>query len=293
MALSILPGINEDAAAQGDVEEAKSRADDHRGHGVEHEELETIQLRIVGQRPEERRQFKADKQQADSREGPPPGIPPDQDPSLNARRLQGSRNHRVIDVVSQGTLVGTISKPPMLPSTRVADELVRSERCGPLALPTAVFGLGAAGGVSSHLRCRCRSRAAGAQASLHAEFDFGFRRTSPQLGSGPTQRPTNGHMKPALSALAATIALALGGCGLEAARPTILVQNNSDQVIVLQAKVDGRVVPKATAMPHTKERSMNSPLEGRCVNNWEIVDENGRLLKKVDQLCAYDTVVYP
>lgn len=128
---------------------------------------------------------------------------------------------------------------------------------------------------------------------LHAEFDFGFRRTSPQLGSGPTQRPTNGHMKPALSALAATIALALGGCGLEAARPTILVQNNSDQVIVLQAKVDGRVVPKATAMPHTKERSMNSPLEGRCVNNWEIVDENGRLLKKVDQLCAYDTVVYP
>lgn len=61
---------------------------------------------------------------------------------------------------------------------------------------------------------------------------FGYRLRLPTLLAttrlGPDPATTNGHMKPALSAVATTIALALGGCGLEAARPTILVQNNSD-----------------------------------------------------------------
>lgn len=151
--------------------------------------------------------------------------------------------------------------------------------------------LGASG--AGH-RPRCRQLPPSARARrTHEEFSFDFRPARPKLDSGPTPATPNGHMKLILSALAVTVALALGGCGLEAARPIIWLQNNSDQAIVLQAKVDGRVVPKASAMPKMKERSINSPLEGRCANDWEIVDENGTLLKKVDQVCAYDIVVYP
>ena len=101
-------------------------------------------------------------------------------------------------------------------------------------------------------------------------------------------------MKAATSALAIlTLAIALSGCLIEAERSNIWLQNNSDRIVVLQAKVDDRPLPQATAKPHTTLWSDNSPLKGRCVDNWEIVDTSGTLLKKLTKVCAYDTVVYP
>jgi hypothetical protein len=100
-------------------------------------------------------------------------------------------------------------------------------------------------------------------------------------------------MKPALIALSATIALALGGCGLEGARPSIWLQNNSELTVTLQIDTGNGLLFPVTAKPHTTEKSSGSPAKGQCLTDWEIVDQNGTLLKKVAQVCAYDTVVYP
>lgn len=101
-------------------------------------------------------------------------------------------------------------------------------------------------------------------------------------------------MKLARLALAtAALVLTVAGCGLEGARPSIRLQNNSDVTVTLQKVTrDGPLVP-VTATPHTTEESSGSPAKGQCTTNWEIVDEKGNVLKKVDQVCAYETVVYP
>ncbi len=91
----------------------------------------------------------------------------------------------------------------------------------------------------------------------------------------------------------AVLALALSSCGLEGERPNIWLQNDSDQTIVIQVRVDGRPLPQATAKPHTKEWSDGSPAKDHCSVNWEIIDTQGKVLKKIDKVCAYDTVVYP
>ncbi len=95
------------------------------------------------------------------------------------------------------------------------------------------------------------------------------------------------------SLAAAVLALTLAGCVIEPERPNIWLQNNSDEIVVLQARIDDRPIPQATAKPQTTLWSGNSPLKGRCVDNWEIVDTSGKVLKKIDKVCAYDTVVYP
>jgi hypothetical protein len=101
-------------------------------------------------------------------------------------------------------------------------------------------------------------------------------------------------MKLAHAALAtAALALTLTGCGLEGERPNIWLQNNSDETVVLQARVDDEPLPQATAKPHTTQWSDNSPIKGYCADNWEIADSAGKVLKKIDKVCAYDTVVYP
>ena len=106
-------------------------------------------------------------------------------------------------------------------------------------------------------------------------------------------RPEPAVMKNAMLALAtAALSLALASCGLEAERPYIQLQNDSDRIVVLQTRVDERPVPMMTVAPHTTLKSMNSPLKGRCVSDWEIVDTDGKLLKKIDRVCSYDTVVY-
>jgi hypothetical protein len=91
----------------------------------------------------------------------------------------------------------------------------------------------------------------------------------------------------------AVLALALSSCGLEGERPNIWLQNNSDQTVVIPHRYRVGLVNQATAKPHTTEWSDGSPAEDRCSDNWEIVDTSGRVLKKIDKVCAYDTVVYP
>lgn len=101
-------------------------------------------------------------------------------------------------------------------------------------------------------------------------------------------------MKLALASLAtAVLVLTLAGCGLEGERPNIWLQNDSDQTVILQARADGTPVPKATATPRSTKWSGMSPLKGHCAPNWEIVDTTGKVLKKIEKVCAYDTVVYP
>ena len=72
-----------------------------------------------------------------------------------------------------------------------------------------------------------------------------------------------------------------------------MLQNNSDQAIILQALT--KVGPRAqiTAKPGATLRSLQSPLKNECESGWEIVDSQGKVLKKLDRVCAYDTVVYP
>ena len=93
--------------------------------------------------------------------------------------------------------------------------------------------------------------------------------------------------------VALMLGVSLSGCGLEAERPNIWFRNNSDQTVVLQAMTKFGPVNEVTAKPHTTEWSAGSPPKGKCDSDWEIVDSGGRLLKKVDRVCAYDTVVYP
>ena len=100
-------------------------------------------------------------------------------------------------------------------------------------------------------------------------------------------------MKPAcLVFAAAVLAVALAGCGLEGERPNIWLQNDSDQTIVIQVRVDGRPLPQATAKPHTKEWSDGSPAKDHCSVNWEIVDTSSTVLQKVGKVCAYHTAAY-
>ena len=101
-------------------------------------------------------------------------------------------------------------------------------------------------------------------------------------------------MKLAYAVLAtAALARTLTGCGLEGEKGNIYLQNNTNETVVLQAKVDDKPVPMATAKPHTTQLSGNSPSKGYCAANWEIVDTGGKLLKKIDKVCAFDTIVYP
>jgi ABC-type uncharacterized transport system auxiliary subunit len=95
------------------------------------------------------------------------------------------------------------------------------------------------------------------------------------------------------SLAAAALALTLAGCGLEGERPNTWLQNNSDETVVLQARVDDEPLPRATAKPRSTQWSDNSPIKGYCAPNWEIVDTAGKVLKKIAKVCAYDTVVYP
>jgi len=90
-----------------------------------------------------------------------------------------------------------------------------------------------------------------------------------------------------------TLAMALPGCLVEAERANIWLQNRSSQTITLQKQTDDQPVFKVAAEPHTTEWSDGSPAKGHCLNNWAIVDASGRVLKKIDKVCAYDTVVYP
>lgn len=101
-------------------------------------------------------------------------------------------------------------------------------------------------------------------------------------------------MKPAHAAVAAvTLALTLSNCGLEAERPNIWLQNKSDQTVVLQMATDPGPSLQVTARPHTTTQSAGSPPKDHCLDDWEIVDSAGKVLKKVGKVCAYDTVVYP
>ncbi len=96
------------------------------------------------------------------------------------------------------------------------------------------------------------------------------------------------------AALAAgTLAISLSGCLIEAERPNIWLQNNSSQSVTLQMHTDHQPAFKVTAEPHTTQRSNGSPPKGHCYTTWEIVDTSGMVLKKLDKVCAYDTVVYP
>lgn len=90
-----------------------------------------------------------------------------------------------------------------------------------------------------------------------------------------------------------TLMVVLSACGLEAEKPNIWLQNNSSQTVTLQKQTDDGPIFKVTAKPHTTEWSGGSPVKGYCLNNWAIVDTSGKVLKKIDKVCAYDTVVYP
>jgi hypothetical protein len=101
-------------------------------------------------------------------------------------------------------------------------------------------------------------------------------------------------MKPAPLLLGtAALALALSGCGLEGERPNIWLQNNSDQPVTLHMLTTSGPLLSVTAKAHTTEWSSGSPPKDGCLINWEIVDTSGKVLKKIDKVCAYDTVVYP
>ncbi len=102
-------------------------------------------------------------------------------------------------------------------------------------------------------------------------------------------------MKLVAAALAtAAVALTLSGCVLvEAERPNIWLQNNSDQPITLQKVTQQGPEGAVTAKPHTTQEGPASSPKDRCLINWEIVDSQGKVLKKLDKVCAYDTVVYP
>jgi hypothetical protein len=101
-------------------------------------------------------------------------------------------------------------------------------------------------------------------------------------------------MKLAQASLAtAVLLLTLAGCGLEGERPNIWLQNDSGQTVTLRAITDYGPTFQVTAKPNTKEWSDGSPAKGQCSTNWEIVYTAGKVLKKIDKVCAYDTVVYP
>jgi predicted small lipoprotein YifL len=101
-------------------------------------------------------------------------------------------------------------------------------------------------------------------------------------------------MKLAHAALAtAVLALTLAGCGLEGEKANIYLQNNSEETVVLQKQTDDQPIFKVTAKPHTTELSGGSPAKGHCLGNWAIVDASGKVLKNIDKVCAFDTVVYP
>jgi hypothetical protein len=91
----------------------------------------------------------------------------------------------------------------------------------------------------------------------------------------------------------AGLALVLAGCGLEGERPNIWLQNNSDQTVTLHMVTASGPLLSVTAKPHKTEWSGGSPPKDGCLVNWEIVDTTGKVLKKLDKVCAYDTVVYP
>jgi hypothetical protein len=94
------------------------------------------------------------------------------------------------------------------------------------------------------------------------------------------------------SAVAALV-LVLSGCGLESKSPNIWLQNDSDQTVVLQMRARTGPAFAVTAKPHLREWSAGSPPKGLCYIDWEIVDTSGKVLKQVERVCAYDTVVYP
>ena len=102
-------------------------------------------------------------------------------------------------------------------------------------------------------------------------------------------------MKLVAAALAtAAVALTFSGCVLvEAERPNIWLQNNSDQTVTLQMVTrDGPLLP-VVAKPHTTQKSSGSPPKNDCLTDWEVVDASGKVLKKIAKVCANDTVVYP
>lgn len=89
------------------------------------------------------------------------------------------------------------------------------------------------------------------------------------------------------------IALSLAACGLEGDKPHIYLENNSDQTIVLQKQASSGPIPAITAPPHQSGQTLGSPPYGHCLNNWEIVDENGHVLREIDRVCAEDHILYP
>ena len=88
------------------------------------------------------------------------------------------------------------------------------------------------------------------------------------------------------------IALSLTGCGFGTKEPHIYLENKSDQTIVLQQPSESGTI-KVTAPPHVTSESLNSPPSGHCWDNWQIVDENGKVLREIDRVCAEDHIVYP
>lgn len=96
------------------------------------------------------------------------------------------------------------------------------------------------------------------------------------------------------SLAAAALAVALSGCVLvEAERPSIWLQNDSDQTITLQMVTRNGPLLPVVAKPHTTQKSSGSPPKDDCLTDWEVVDASGKVLKKIAKVCANDTVVYP
>ena len=97
-----------------------------------------------------------------------------------------------------------------------------------------------------------------------------------------------------LAALAAgTLTMTLSGCLIEAERANIWLQNNSDQTITLQKVTAQGPQGSVTAKPHATQKGSSSSSKGECLLNWEIVDSEGKVLRRIEKVCAYDTVVYP
>lgn len=88
------------------------------------------------------------------------------------------------------------------------------------------------------------------------------------------------------------IALSLAGCGLEGKQPHIYLENKSDQPIVLQQPAESGTIT-VTAPPHVTRQTLASPPYGHCWDNWQIVDENGKLLREIHRVCADDHITYP